>query len=553
MGNRVFGYFLAWVEDRQKGWADKYIESWMALGSPFLGAPKVVRGLITGDCLGLDLFLLLKEGLQIGRSLGSLPSLLPHLHNRLPFPIIHLAYSTSSEQIVDLTNERMKSYHTSWIQFQSLDPYYQFNPVTRAGFDWIQLFDDHIYPLNDSEYENISPEKIGGIWEFCGNMANYTREILEYIPPEIRCIAKTSLFNPFSIQMNVKPCDHDKLHFKVLSNGQSIGLSEVMLFYQLHENEHILFGEGDQIAFFNRSTSMCTFTNYKHDLEVAAVYKVFRNDNNLNHSLSSLSSKTSEYFNSLSSYKSDDGYFLNIKFIIRRPGHKVKILTYTFYKKVKLSCSFFVGNSQTQEDKIVQGWWNSLQAHSTFYTTQSLSNLNQLIYHVSQSKENLNLRNSEKLILDPSSQIVYNRSLSEKFGEFYTIYKKEDSERAYPDDILKNRIPFCPTTFKGSFSLDPSRSDNLNKVLKHVKRGFINKLVRHFKALDDDNMVEVIKPHPKGFKVRTICNGVKMMTTDCLLHTFYSNYSKVMGLSNMLTFFSRDLFKQITVVRFSFF
>ena len=43
MGNRVFHYFLNWAEVHLgPQWADEHVEGWISLGSPFLGAPKVM-------------------------------------------------------------------------------------------------------------------------------------------------------------------------------------------------------------------------------------------------------------------------------------------------------------------------------------------------------------------------------------------------------------------------------------------------------------------------------------------------------------------------------
>jgi hypothetical protein len=42
MGNRVFQYFLIWVErERGREWIDTHIHGLIAMGAPFLGAPKV--------------------------------------------------------------------------------------------------------------------------------------------------------------------------------------------------------------------------------------------------------------------------------------------------------------------------------------------------------------------------------------------------------------------------------------------------------------------------------------------------------------------------------
>ena len=96
MGNRVVQYFFSWVEssiddpDERERWFDTNIHAYVPLGAPFLGATKVVRGLLSGDALGLEMFLMLKESLYFGRSLGSIPCLFPMRHPDHPQPITFL-------------------------------------------------------------------------------------------------------------------------------------------------------------------------------------------------------------------------------------------------------------------------------------------------------------------------------------------------------------------------------------------------------------------------------------------------------------------------------
>ena len=84
MGNRIFHYFLNWVEIHVgPHWAHEHIEGWTALGSPFLGAPKVLRTLFSGDAMGLELILQPQEVASLCRRLGSMPVLMPQLHDLL--------------------------------------------------------------------------------------------------------------------------------------------------------------------------------------------------------------------------------------------------------------------------------------------------------------------------------------------------------------------------------------------------------------------------------------------------------------------------------------
>lgn len=85
MGNRVVHYLLNWINQFPGGrqWISDHIHSWFAVGPPFLGAPKAIRGVVSGDKLGLDTFLSDDEGLMFARSSASTPWLFPN--NKLFF------------------------------------------------------------------------------------------------------------------------------------------------------------------------------------------------------------------------------------------------------------------------------------------------------------------------------------------------------------------------------------------------------------------------------------------------------------------------------------
>lgn len=79
MGNRTVGYFLQWVKQDHGGqeWIDKYIGAFLAVGAPWLGSTKVFRGLISGDPMGMDIFLMMEESIVMGHNMASLPWLRP--------------------------------------------------------------------------------------------------------------------------------------------------------------------------------------------------------------------------------------------------------------------------------------------------------------------------------------------------------------------------------------------------------------------------------------------------------------------------------------------
>eukprot|EP01105_Mastigella_eilhardi_P028779 TRINITY_DN972_c0_g1_i2.p1 TRINITY_DN972_c0_g1~~TRINITY_DN972_c0_g1_i2.p1 ORF type:complete len:804 (-),score=186.18 TRINITY_DN972_c0_g1_i2:89-2500(-) len=79
MGNRIIQYFLHLMAKKEGGqkWIDEHVFSFIAVAAPFLGTPKMLRALCTGDKLGLETLLRKQDALRFERSLGSAPWLLP--------------------------------------------------------------------------------------------------------------------------------------------------------------------------------------------------------------------------------------------------------------------------------------------------------------------------------------------------------------------------------------------------------------------------------------------------------------------------------------------
>ena len=81
MGCRIGHYLLNFAKSQhQRGgqaWIDRYIHTYCPIGGPHLGVPKSVRSVISGDKMGLETFLSETEALVLGRSLGSMPLLMP--------------------------------------------------------------------------------------------------------------------------------------------------------------------------------------------------------------------------------------------------------------------------------------------------------------------------------------------------------------------------------------------------------------------------------------------------------------------------------------------
>jgi phospholipid:diacylglycerol acyltransferase len=47
--DQVWLYFMNWVERLEPGWVDKYIDSFVCMGSPLLGAPSALPRMISGE------------------------------------------------------------------------------------------------------------------------------------------------------------------------------------------------------------------------------------------------------------------------------------------------------------------------------------------------------------------------------------------------------------------------------------------------------------------------------------------------------------------------
>jgi hypothetical protein len=74
---RTIQYFLNFVKNQPNGkhWLDTHIHTFVAVGAPFLGAPKAVRGLISGDSMGLDTFLTTADAIRLAHSISKYLSL----------------------------------------------------------------------------------------------------------------------------------------------------------------------------------------------------------------------------------------------------------------------------------------------------------------------------------------------------------------------------------------------------------------------------------------------------------------------------------------------
>jgi len=80
MGFKCIHYFLWWMQKRKPNWIEKNIAGVIAIASPILGSPLILRSLVPGVCrMGLELFLSGEEMRLITRSFGEFYWLCWHL------------------------------------------------------------------------------------------------------------------------------------------------------------------------------------------------------------------------------------------------------------------------------------------------------------------------------------------------------------------------------------------------------------------------------------------------------------------------------------------
>ncbi|PRP83124.1 hypothetical protein PROFUN_09803 [Planoprotostelium fungivorum] len=77
MGYKTIQYFLWWQHQRDSMWIEKNVETLVAIAAPILGAPRLLRSVITGFRNGLELFLSYDEMKHVCRTFGSVPMLFP--------------------------------------------------------------------------------------------------------------------------------------------------------------------------------------------------------------------------------------------------------------------------------------------------------------------------------------------------------------------------------------------------------------------------------------------------------------------------------------------
>eukprot|EP01126_Amoeba_proteus_P027846 TRINITY_DN27566_c0_g1_i1.p1 TRINITY_DN27566_c0_g1~~TRINITY_DN27566_c0_g1_i1.p1 ORF type:complete len:112 (-),score=26.30 TRINITY_DN27566_c0_g1_i1:68-403(-) len=78
MGNKMIFYFLCWIENlKGREWIDHHIHTFVSVAAPWIGAPKSLRGLISGEKMGLDAIFNNKDAQRFSRSMDATLFLVP--------------------------------------------------------------------------------------------------------------------------------------------------------------------------------------------------------------------------------------------------------------------------------------------------------------------------------------------------------------------------------------------------------------------------------------------------------------------------------------------
>lgn len=158
-GNRIAHYFTNWIKSiHGEEWISKHIESLICLSAPYLGAPKLIRAVITGDALGLDIILEGKEKEAWGRHMGSFPCLLPIQEHLLPSKLLMLYTGSSSPSMKE--SKHALTYH-GHINQSSIKKHPWREYILTNKTIQLSLFDEEF--LLHSSIE-INPYNYAGTW-----------------------------------------------------------------------------------------------------------------------------------------------------------------------------------------------------------------------------------------------------------------------------------------------------------------------------------------------------------------------------------------------------
>uniref|UniRef100_A0A7S4K8A7 Phospholipid:diacylglycerol acyltransferase n=1 Tax=Paramoeba aestuarina TaxID=180227 RepID=A0A7S4K8A7_9EUKA len=129
MGCRCIQYFLSWCEGEDPGFVRENVHAFLAMGPPFLGAPKAMRAVLTGDCMGLEMFLTPEEAVVFSRACGSSPWLYPVDEQQFPDVVARVSGESQNKNFQPKTTTQLAQTYASVSnsfkqKYYDSDPYY---------------------------------------------------------------------------------------------------------------------------------------------------------------------------------------------------------------------------------------------------------------------------------------------------------------------------------------------------------------------------------------------------------------------------------------------
>eukprot|EP00012_Vannella_robusta_P012619 CAMPEP_0206208680 /NCGR_PEP_ID=MMETSP0166-20121206/16433_1 /ASSEMBLY_ACC=CAM_ASM_000260 /TAXON_ID=95228 /ORGANISM="Vannella robusta, Strain DIVA3 518/3/11/1/6" /LENGTH=398 /DNA_ID=CAMNT_0053629883 /DNA_START=599 /DNA_END=1795 /DNA_ORIENTATION=+ len=131
---QYFFQYIMYTQSDGLMWIHRHVHLFFALGAPWLGAPKSVRGICVGDKMGLDAFVSTTDAINMSRRMGSAPWLfpsLPELHfqsEKQNFAMMHEEGSITSVPIETILQKA-----GAQRVLDSYENYYQEDPMYGSG------------------------------------------------------------------------------------------------------------------------------------------------------------------------------------------------------------------------------------------------------------------------------------------------------------------------------------------------------------------------------------------------------------------------------------
>lgn len=202
LGTRCTQYFLEWARNNLgQDWLNKYVHAFLAMGPPFLGAPKSVRAVISGDTMDLEVFLTEEEGKSMCRRSASLPWLFPLQQEKLPDCVgrvkgIDKEMDTGfgSRSLKEEGNKKKE--HKEYIECNVERIVNRFAP---KSWSYFQTFyeKDPLYITPDAAIDVapvIGPPPVQNLWVVCG--VNLNTEVSYYYKTQKHNDKETAVLDP---------------------------------------------------------------------------------------------------------------------------------------------------------------------------------------------------------------------------------------------------------------------------------------------------------------------------------------------------------------------